>query len=170
MQPDEIYTDGGVISKNPSPIGGTWAWCWVRKGKCVYYKSGVILAHEYRTISNNFTELVAAVKAIESVPRDWNGVLYTDSAVTKARMTTGTRFEGVPNELRLNVLKLRRGRKWTVQLVAGHPTKKHLREGHKNGAPVSKHNVFCDYLCGSRAREVISERGRLRLTEKRLTR
>ena len=27
--PIALYTDGGVIGQNPSPIGGTWAWCMV---------------------------------------------------------------------------------------------------------------------------------------------
>ena len=30
--PIALYTDGGVIGQNPSPIGGTWAWCMVSEG------------------------------------------------------------------------------------------------------------------------------------------
>jgi hypothetical protein len=24
-----VYADGGIIHRNPSPVGGTWSWCHV---------------------------------------------------------------------------------------------------------------------------------------------
>ena len=159
--PDSIYCDGGMIKQNPSPYGGAWAWCWVRKGKRISSASGIIKPSDLgmETVSNNVMELIAAMRAINSSPPDWSGVLYTDSIVTLHRMTDGKRFKGIPYSIRLEALDLRRNRKWKVNLVAGHPTRKNLQDGFKNGAygkvRVSEHNVFCDQLCTLRAKEFL---------------
>lgn len=161
LTPDSIYCDGGVIKQNPSPYGGTWAWCWVRNGERISSASGIVYPSDLgmETISNNVMELIAAMKAIKSVPPDWAGVLYTDSIVTLHRMTDGKRFNGIPYSIRLEALDLRRAKKWKVNLVKGHPTRKNLQDGFKNSAygtvRVSKHNVFCDLLCNLRAKEFL---------------
>ncbi|HRH46677.1 MAG TPA: hypothetical protein PKY82_33845, partial [Pyrinomonadaceae bacterium] len=64
-----LYCDGGVISMNPSPIGGTWAWCGVNaKGERVIEQSGAFPAPESRPVSNNHTEQIAITKALEAMP------------------------------------------------------------------------------------------------------
>lgn len=146
------YCDGGVLGKNPSPLGGMWAWCLVKGKKIVQQDSGFIEPHdvEVETVSNNLTELLAAVRCLTSLPPDWNGTLHTDSVVTLYRLTTGRKFNGIPNWLRLKCLDIRRNRKYEVRLVAGHPTQQELLEGlaRRNGLPVSPWNVWADKRCG----------------------
>jgi ribonuclease HI len=163
--PHSIYCDGGCVSRNPSPHGGTWCFCWVtQKGERVRHQSGLVFPQEVGLgrITNNLTELLAAVKALESVSKNWDGTLYTDSLVTMRRITTGQRFVGIPNHLRLRALELRRGRKYKVVLVGGHPTRKELTEGRRerNGLPVSPHNQFCDHECCRLAKDFLSARGK----------
>lgn len=184
-----LYSDGGCIGRNPSKIGGTWAWCLVGNGKeskqnyemwsapdlseekilrCDY---GVILPEEAgaKMVTNNVTELLAAVNALTAIGHLWTGTLFTDSYVTLRRLLGGSKFSGVPQWLRMLVLDLRRNRlrqgrldrMWGVSLVAGHPTKKELATGkrERNGLPVSKWNVWCDKRCREEARRSLdSER------------
>lgn len=152
--PESLFVDGGVINKNPSPIGGMWAWCLVRRGIIVNQNSGLVLPKEFgmKTISNNLTELMAALKGLGAVTRwncKWDGTIYTDSLNTLRRITNGLKFTGIPNALRLEALDLRRGRKWQARLLAGHPTITELDSGvaRRNGLPVSKWNVWCDQEC-----------------------
>lgn len=147
-----LYTDGGCIGANPSPIGGAWAWCLVRDGVKVKHDSDIIVAGEDchpDEITNNYTELYAAVMGLEAMGKNWRGTLYTDSLVTKSRITDGVSFNGIPNSLRSAILDLRRGRRYKVVLLAGHPTRKELAAGvaRRNGNPVSKWNVWCDREC-----------------------
>lgn len=146
-----LYCDGGVIVKNPSPYGGTWAWCLVDEfGKKMEYDSGYITPLQIgrKNISNNFTELYAAIQALKSVPRDWDGVIYTDSMITYYRLQESNSFSKITKSLREECYEIRKNRKWKVRLVKGHPNKKDLLEGFsKDGQLVSIHNVFCDNLC-----------------------
>ena len=159
--PHAIYADGGVISRNPSKLGGTWCYVWVdAKGNQLQYSRGIVTPEEagLDSITNNYTELLAVVKALQSVNKDWRGVLYTDSKVTLTRVTVGHSFKAIPNAMRLEVLSLRRGRGWQVSLLGGHPTKDELKQGfkRKNKLPVSKWNVFCDEQCKQLAKEFVS--------------
>jgi len=153
--PEEIYTDGGVIGQSPSLIGGTWAFCWVSGGKRVREESGVVQPWDMKVdkVTNNLTELIAAVQALSSVPKRWGGTLYTDSSVTLARITDGESFRGVPYWLRSQVLDLRRVRHYRVCLVGGHPTRLEIERGtlRRNGLPASEHNVWCDKACTAQA-------------------
>jgi ribonuclease HI len=154
--PVEIFCDGGVIGPNPSIMGGTWAWCWVDELNCrIKHNSGVITPKEAGVVkvTNNLTELIAAINAIHSVERDWEGTLYTDSLVTLHRLKRSEKFNGIPNKYRMMVLDIRRlYRGVTYQLIGGHPTRKELAAGKNNkGMSVSPHNVFCDRECTDRA-------------------
>lgn len=159
--PHKIYCDGGVIGRNPSFHGGTWCYCWVdEEGKRIKSASGVVTPQEVESIeriTNNFTELLAALKALESVPKDWSGILYTDSKITMGRITRGSKFNGIPNDMRLRTLDIRRNRNYKVVLVAGHPTRLELENGvrARNGLPTSIHNCFCDEECGKRAKDFL---------------
>jgi ribonuclease HI len=146
----ELYTDGGVIGKNPSPLGGTWCFCVVQEGEILWQGSDIITPDIFKikTISNNFSELYAAVMGLSSLPIGWEGTLYSDSLITIHRVTNSVKFNGIPNSLRLKTLDLRRNRKYKTVLLGGHPNKLELDSGfRKDGKPVSKWNVLCDKTC-----------------------
>jgi ribonuclease HI len=150
-----LYTDGGVCGPNPSPRCGVWAWSLVLFDK--QWRSGVgILTPEdvnLPTVSNNLCELMAAVVGLrvglKHLQKPWNGTIYTDSSVTRHRLSDGVSFMGVPCGLKVEVLRLREYHNFRVVLLAGHPTKYELNKGltKDKGCPVSKHNVWCDHAC-----------------------
>lgn len=101
-------------------------------------------------VTNNQSELMAAVHALEHRPEDWDGRLLTDSSVTIRRMTGAVNLN--PNQVPLwmidRLVKVCRSRRQvTYDHVAGHPTKADLRLGHKKGEPVSHHQHWCDRTC-----------------------
>lgn len=156
--PTALYCDGGVIGPNPSAHGGTWAWVAVGiDGESLHEECGVVEPADLgvEAVTNNFTELYAAWRALCSVPMWWAGSLHTDSLITMYRLTHGKGFKNVPQWLRLAVLDRRRDRAYQVQLVGGHPTGKELEGGslRRNGYAASRHNVRCDELCTRLARE-----------------
>lgn len=161
-----LYTDGGCITRNPSPIGGTWAFRGVyANGYCALSDSGVITPEEcgMTTVSNNVSELAAAVFALEAMPEGWKETLFTDSEVTLLRVRQTKRqakLNGVPESLRslLAEQKARLG-KYEVVLVAGHPSKLELFRGvSKSGLPVSLENVRVDAECRRQAERYMRER------------
>lgn len=153
----DLYTDGGVISCNPSPLGGTFAWCLVDDDGVIRYGSGVILPREIGKlkVSNNVSELYAALAGLSCLRYTepvWSGTLYTDSSITLRRLTEGKKFSGIPAKMRLQCLELRRGRRWVAKLVKGHPTQAMLTKGYAcnvagKQVPVSIWNVWCDKKC-----------------------
>ena len=154
--PDEVreslYCDGGVAGANPSTIGGCWAWVLVSVGgKKLRSASGFVSPDCFGVpkITNNVTELLAAVQALEAVPSYWDGILYTDSMITLYRLTSANpSFNGVPKKLINRVMILRDGRNWKVKHVAGHPTLREIQDGvNSRGQPVSKWNRACDLQC-----------------------
>lgn len=166
-----VYTDGGVIRKNPSPFGGTWAYVFVDAlDELIAERSGAIGSPVEVTcpwtgclvtknVGNNLSEFLAVVEAMEALPDGWSGYLYSDSEVTL------NRFFGSPpsawNWLEPDIAergykaRMRLGEIVPVQL-AGHPNRKELAIGHtlrtdKDGNPkppvaVSRWNVRCDKL------------------------
>lgn len=152
-----LYADGGVIKKNPSPFGGTWAWCGVNaEGERVIEKYGAVPATETRTISNNHTEQIAITLALEAMPEKWSGIVYSDSQIALGRVFKGWRENNLPKNIavRSKQAVARLGRIETV-LLQGHPTKEDLKNGigKKRGFPVSEHNVWCDKHCNKAAEE-----------------
>jgi ribonuclease HI len=147
----KVYCDGGVMQINPSPLGAAWAWCHTNdKNVVLTEESGLLLPSKtWPQITNNYAEYVACLRALEALPDDWHGSVYTDSNVTIGRMSKGWATEGIPELLvtrarhclsRLGVID------W--YLLDGHPTRAQLREGYgKRGNPVSIHNVWCDEQC-----------------------
>lgn len=84
-----LYCDGGVIAKNPSPIGGTWAWCGVNaQGIRVIRQGGVVPAIPRRPVTNNHTEQIAITKALEAMPDGWSGIVHSDSYVALGRFSS----------------------------------------------------------------------------------
>lgn len=157
-----LYADGGVISRNPSPIGGTWAFCLVDEhGQRVHEYSSFITPHEAGVplVTNNLTELLALVNGLEMLPDDFTGTVYSDSWVSLQRVFLAAKLNNVPVWLvdKLQAFQ-RTGRlaKMRYVLLDGHPTQAQLLAGKgKRGAPVSEHNVWCDKECGRVAAMVL---------------
>lgn len=162
--PFHLYTDGGVIQKNPSTLGGTWAYTLLDSASRVIYEhSGVITPEmvEMPVVTNNLTELLAVVYGLELViaehPQALDGLtVYSDSRITLLRVFEAGRLNGVPAWLKRRLQTLQStGQLARVRYVQldGHPTKAQLEAGiGKRGNPVSVHNVRCDRLCNEGAK------------------
>jgi len=158
--PIALYTDGGVIGQNPSPIGGTWAWCMVgADGTRTRHAYGYVTPADLDTptVSNNHTELLALVLGLEALPAGWAGTVYSDSWVSLQRVFLAAKLANVPPWLvdRLQTLQKSGALKqMTYTLLDGHPTRAELAAGiGKRGHMVSEHNVWCDQQCSAIARE-----------------
>lgn len=157
----EVYADGGCVLVNPSPHGGTWAWCHVAGGGRVREASGTVTPEEVGlpTVSNNVTEYLALLLCLEALPDGWSGKVFTDSGVTLGRFRdyATARTKGLPDSLvkRCGAVLARLGSLEYV-LLGGHPTKADLGKGFRSsdGKPVSVHNKWCDRACGERAKEL----------------
>lgn len=150
-----LYCDGGVIGRNPSPVGGTWAWCAVNsQGKRIIECSGVVNPVDDRPVTNNWTEQIAITLALEAMPDRWSGTVYSDSQIALGRVFQNWRTNNLPGNIRqrgIDALK----RLGTIKhvLLQGHPTKADLLRGTgaKRGFPVSEHNVWADHECARQA-------------------
>lgn len=153
--PLKLFTDGGVISKNPSPYGGTWAWVLVHEGKMVDRSSG-ILPVSLSPITNNQTELLAIIEGLKSVPLASTLEICSDSSISLGRVFRGSSFNNIPFWMETQLLQVKRSfrywDKFSYTLIDGHPTKAQLASGiGKHGHPVSKWNKLCDDLCRAEA-------------------
>lgn len=156
----EIFADGGVVAVNPSPTGGMWAYVLVdAAGRRIGEQAGTLTPDEagLPAITNNVTELLAAVRAMQAVPDGWAGVLWTDSRLTMMRVRRDDpekKLKGVPGWLKreLTAARARLG-EYRVELLGGHPTRIELANGRRrDGKPVSVHNVYVDRLCVEQGR------------------
>jgi ribonuclease HI len=164
-----VYADGGVIHRNPSPMGGTWAACHVdAQGNRVWEASGVTLPHEVPKrsdyprpmVTNNQTEFYAVLAGLEALPEGWHGQVCSDSNVTRLRFFFHARLAGIPEEWERRMWQAQARLDWSrcqPVLLAGHPTKAQLLAGiGRHGFPVSGHNVWCDAECGRIAKKLIN--------------
>lgn len=147
-----IFCDGGVIwdgSAGGSTIGGTWAWVGTDENDELIISESGFIKMEDRETTNNHTEFIAAVKALEAMDAGWSGTLACDSKITLGRLFNGDNTKNLPNEWIVRARKaLERLSVVTPKHLDGHPTKAHLEAGiGKRGNPVSKWNLFCDSLC-----------------------
>ena len=152
-----LYADGGLIVKNPSPYGGTWAYCGVdAEGNRVLARSGWIEAPAGRVITNNHTEQIALTLALEAMPDGWNGKVYSDSNIALGRVFRNYTTRNLPQNISdRSRAAVRRLGHITAILLQGHPTKKDLEcgIGAKRKLPVSIHNVWCDKACTAAAND-----------------
>jgi ribonuclease HI len=162
----ELFADGGVIKKNPSTIGGTWAFRIVLNGVVRCERSGVITPAEAQlpAITNNLTEMIAVVQGLKqlTLTPQFCGTVYSDSQITLGRVFEGWKWTGIPTWLHLQFQRAREGlKRWDqIQhvLLAGHPTRAQLEAGiGRHGYPVSEHNVWCDKACTQAALEYLKE-------------
>jgi ribonuclease HI len=160
-----LYTDGGVILKNPSTIGGTWAWCLVDENdEMVLAHSGYITPEQARTdtITNNQTELFAVLNGLCNLEDDEVVEIRSDSAITLGRIFNGFSFNNVPDwmykRLQAEKKRLINFKKFTYELMDGHPTKEQVERGTgRKGHMTSKWNVWCDQECGRQAKLALGE-------------
>lgn len=170
-----VYSDGGVIGSNPSPVGCTWAFCTVGEdGKQIEMKSGVLTPAflQLGGATNNVSELWALTSAVLSLPLDFCGNVHSDSLISIQRVfhvwlhqatktlrpvKDGVKMNGVPPVLMAqcesawaHIRTIRQcGGKVNPVLLQGHPTAQDLKRGigAKRGFPVSDFNVACDEEC-----------------------
>lgn len=156
-----IFADGGVISKNPSQIGGTWAWCGIdADGNRIVERAGAVAAPASRPITNNHTEQIAITLALEAVPEGWNGIVHSDSMIALGRVFKGWREANLPQNIsHRSTNAVRRLGSIKTVLLQGHPTKKDLEAGigAKRNLPVSIHNVWCDKACRAAGLEFLAQ-------------
>ena len=165
---EALYTDGGVLGPNPSPLGGMWAWCQVDEaGERVQCASGIVRPFQCggdgqsAPVTNNNTEMIALTRGLLSLPEGWEGTVYCDSKLALGWTFWHFKHDLVPSCLyeRAMAAKARFGKVVTV-LLDGHPTKAHLLAGKgKRGGPVSIHNKWCDEECGRIGREFMKGQG-----------
>jgi ribonuclease HI len=161
---DEMYTDGGVVGHNPSKWGGTWAYRILHDGLVVAERSGFITPRQAQVpaVTNNLTEMLAVVRAMDDVPNDWMGMVLSDSQITLGRLFLGWKWKNIPDWLVNEFARMKiwhdHFAKWEHALLQGHPTKNELLIGKgSRGYPVSEHNVWCDKACGERASKWLEE-------------
>lgn len=159
----DLYADGGVVGKNPSQLGGTWAFVvlYSKEGVLVkkFFDSGVVTLRSegVSEITNNYTEFLAVLNGCEHLKREHpeNKIVYihTDSNVTRCRFENEKpKFEGLTQSLVDRMRQVKINSNYIFRLLDGHPNKLQLQNGTgKRGQPVSKWNVFCDLLCNFQA-------------------
>jgi ribonuclease HI len=113
------------------------------------------------TCSNNLSEFIAVLKALESLPFGWDGTVWTDSDVTRRRFSniTHAAMKGITDELiESATVAMARLPNVKFRLLGGHPTKAELVAGQReDGRPVSEHNVWYDKACGKQAKQFTSQ-------------
>lgn len=165
-----LYADGGVINKNPSLLGGTWAYVIVSDNDKVIIKkaSGVVTKAEIGTpVTNNQMEFLAVVRGLANVydPSELKEV-RSDSNVTLGRIFKDWSITNIPDwilEERNQAVKRYKKKGWSNglevkhTLLSGHPTAIQLESGvGRNGHPVSIWNVWCDKMCNEEAWEFLN--------------
>ena len=159
-----LYTDGGVVLKNPSTIGGTWAWCLVEDDKVIRQDSGHITPKQMfsPTVTNNQTELYAVIRGFTGLNDRDIVEVRSDSEITLGRVFKHYAFNNIPNWMvdfmDEEIDRLRNFKKFTYELMDGHPTREQVEKGiGKRGHVTSKWNVWCDEECRRQAKKLLLE-------------
>lgn len=149
-----IFADGGLLGFKKH--GGTWAWCGVDKeGKRVLMYSGVMEeAKVGYVVTNNHSEQMAILQAIEMMPPGWSGNVYSDSFIALGRVFHGFRRENLPDEIHQRSMAAVK-KLGTIKTgnLKGHPFEADLRAKKKQRTegsgflPTSIHNYWCDKKC-----------------------
>lgn len=155
-----VYTDGGCVGRNPSPVGGTFAWCHVdRHDLRLHTDAGTLTPDKafVHAVSSNLMELYALVNCLLALPNGWYGVVGVDSMITIGRVFDSWQLNQIPNWLIALLGTAMRHvdiEKCKAVLLAGHPSRAELDVGFskKRQLPVSIHNVWCDEACNEQKR------------------
>ena len=134
----DLYTDGGVIKKNPSTIGGTYACVLVMDDKVQYRYSGIITPQNMRTkkVTNNQMELMAVITGFSLAKKGKHTIehVYCDSQVTLGRLYQGWKLNGIPD--------------WMVEMLNEYrPAILQTTGIHVRGHAGNKWNEECDRMC-----------------------
>ena len=159
----DLFVDGGVCGKNGQAQAGTWAWCLVKDDQIVRSASGFVTVEDvvpYTHVTNNVTELIALVYALEAMPQGWSGQVFTDSQNALHRVCDGWAMNNVPQWLQDRVRKvLWHLGKSGFTLLGGHPERCSLKEQEagirQDGLPLSKWNAWCDGQCNQKKAEAL---------------
>ena len=125
-----LYADGGLLSPNPSTIGGTMAFaltdldddllaasfdcCITRTEEMRWRQStrnplGTIQVKDYQKcpalwpndrITPDITETWAIVRGLTFLPRDWSGTVYSDNECALQRLFGTYSWNGVPDRFK----------------------------------------------------------------------
>jgi ribonuclease HI len=165
--PYKLYADGGVIGKNPSPYGGTWACVLTYNGTKMWEMSGVLLVSTRYfpagKVTNNQSELFAILKGMAVLPATITLEVCSDSNVSLGRVFSDFSMNNIPSWMCvMKDSQIRKFKHWddfSFTLLDGHPTRAQLDAGKgKRGHPVSEWNVLCDKLCHQEAEKYMKER------------
>lgn len=96
----KLYTDGGVIVRNPSIYGGTYAYILVKGSKVIHKQSGVFVPSDMKglIVTNNQTELAAVLLGLQYAQEQELSVneVVSDSKVTLIRVFRKWSHTNVP--------------------------------------------------------------------------
>lgn len=154
-----VFSDGGCVGRNPSPVAGSWAYAYVDEhDELVGEGSGLVfpesLEHGQQVVTNNQSEFYALAQAFSGLPDGWTGRAFVDSQITLLRFSRMARTNGLPEWLVQQAARDRR-RLGAVEyvLLKGHPTKADLARGYHEPSrrPVSKWNAYVDAACTAAA-------------------
>jgi hypothetical protein len=163
--PVAVVADGGVMGVNPSPLGGTWAFCYLdAEGRRFHERSGILTpeAIGLPAVSNNVVEFYAIARALWGLPDGWSGRVFSDSQNALIRWFRNAAMNGMPAQwMEGRRHHVRRLGEVSYTLLAGHPTREDLegRFSKKRGLPVHPENVWCDLECIRQAMEYGRELG-----------
>lgn len=150
----QVFADGGPVGRNPSPIGGTYAYIirfrlpkwteWIEYRRQVGF---IAPSASMEVITNNVCELVAVCTGIIesfSLLEEPTDVLevFSDSEVTLLRLFGNVKVDGLPPYARVLFKDARfilrnLGQRANYTLLQGHPTIGELQDGvGKSGRPV----------------------------------
>lgn len=154
-----VYADAGLLSPNPSPIGGTFAYCYTdTDDEFMAGYAGVILTTsiranrnpkevpQYLTVDENNrgriaqwdkshmspdqAELMALIWAIGALRPGWSGKVYSDNQSALERLFGKYEWNGIPKHNREYGEKcVARLGKVEPILLNGHPSRKDLISG-----------------------------------------
>lgn len=161
----ELHVDGGCILKNPSTIGGTFAWCLVENDKQIAVGSGYVTPKSWNqdVITNNQMELYALIKGLEYLESSEVVKVCSDSEITLGRAFKDYALKNIPewmkDELKVQQNRLYNFYRFWWSLIGGHPTESEILKGiNKKGHVTSKWNVWCDRECNLQAENYLSRR------------
>lgn len=177
IPPKSLWTDGGLLSRNPSKIGGTWAWVRVNeKLEIENQSSGILLpkhlnteARVYTEVTNSHSEITAIYRGLRELPDDWIGEIVTDSKLCISWLTQKDRlgerlvWKNCPDWLQERVIQEQN----RIYGSGGHLKYRHV-DGHQNDSIDHRFNILCDDMCRKEGEDYKERHGIVATTTKRI--
>lgn len=148
--PWSLWTDGGLLSRNPSPLGGSYCAIHVNpENKMVWTDRGILIPKHLgvEKITNNHTELTAVYRGIRRLPDGWKGEIVSDSECVLAWLQQEGRgmyrtWKNCPPWLQ-SYVELEQKR---ILDTDGRLEYRHV-EGHQESSLDHRWNCECDRIC-----------------------